>query len=54
MPYRYRLKDVGEKVFYTPREAAVLAKQMTEKYERTWAWMNDPPMRRTWAHLLEE
>lgn len=54
VPYRYPLKDVGKQVFYTPHEAAVLAKQMTEKYERTWGWMRDPPMRRTWAHLLED
>ena len=52
VPYRYRLKDVGEKVFYTPREAAELAQRMTEKYERTWIWMGDPPMRRPWAHLF--
>lgn len=54
VPYRYRLKDVGEKVFYTPREAAELAQRMTEKYERTWGWMGDPPMRRPWAYLLKE
>lgn len=54
VPYRYPLKDVGMRVFYTPREAAVLAKQMTEQYERTWAWTKDPPMRRPWEHLLEE
>ncbi len=53
VPYRYPLKDVGKQVFYTPREAAELAKKMTEKYEQTWAWMNDPPMRRPWANLLE-
>jgi len=53
-PYRYPLKDVGVRVFYTPREAAELAKQMTEKYERTWSWTGDPPVRRTWVHLLED
>lgn len=52
-PYDYPLKDVGERIFYTPREAAELAKKKTEQYERKWAWMNDPPMRRPWAHLLE-
>lgn len=54
VPYYYPLKDVGTKVFYTPQEAAVLAKQLTEKYEQTWGWTGDPPMRRTWEHLLEE
>lgn len=52
VPYYYPLKDVGARVFYTPREAAMLAKQMTEKYERTLGWMGDPPMRRTWEKYL--
>ena len=52
-PHYYPLKDIGEQIFYTPREAAELAKRMTEKYERTWGWTGDPPMRRPWAHLLE-
>lgn len=51
-PYRYPLKDVGARVFYAPREAAMLAKQMTEKYEQTWGWTGDPPMRRTWEKYL--
>ncbi len=51
-PYRYPLKDVGKQVFYTPREAAELAKRMTEKYERDWGWTGDPPIRRSWTHLL--
>lgn len=54
VPYRYPLKTIGEQVFYTPCEAAELAKQMTEKYERTWGWTGDPPMRRPWAYLLED
>lgn len=53
-PYRHRLSDVGKSVFYTPREAALLAKQMTESYEQTWSWMNDPPLRRTWECYLDE
>ena len=53
-PYRYPLKDVGTRVFYTPREAAELAKQLTEKHEKTWGWTGDPPMRRNWEYLLDQ
>lgn len=54
VPYQYPLKDVGTKLFYTPREAALLAKTMTEKYERIWGCIGDSHLRRTWIHLLEE
>lgn len=53
-PYRRRLSDVGKTVFYTPKEAALLAKTMTESYEQKWSWMNDPPLRRTWECYLNE
>ena len=49
----FKLAAIGEKVFYTPREAALLAKKKTEKYERVWGWLGDPLLRRTWAYLLE-
>ena len=49
----FNLATIGEKVFHTPQEAALLAKEMTEKYERAWMWTGDPLLRRTWAHLLE-
>lgn len=51
-PYFYKLSKIGQTVFFTPREAAMLAKQMTEKYQRTWGWTGDPPMRRTWEKYL--
>lgn len=35
-PGYYKLDDIGKKLFYTAAEAATLAKNMTEKYERTW------------------
>ena len=38
----FKLAAIGEKVFYTPREAALLAKKKTEKYERVWGWLGDP------------
>lgn len=49
----FRIGEIGNHVFFTPYEAALLAKKMTEDYERTWAWIGDAPLRRSWAHLLE-
>lgn len=52
-----RLKDIGVKIFFTAREAAVLARDMTEDYERRWAWTErwgDVPLRRPWEQLLKE
>lgn len=54
VPRRHKLSDIGTKVFYTAREAALYAKELTEKYERTWNWTKDPPLRRTWEKYLEE
>lgn len=51
-PYRYALSDIGLQVFYTVHDAARLALEMTEKYEQTWSWTGDPPMRRIWEHYL--
>ena len=53
-PRRHKLSDIGKRVFYTAREAALLAKEQTEKYERTWGRTKDPPLRRTWEQYLEE
>lgn len=54
-PWRCKLSDVGKRLFYTVAEAAVLAKNETEEYERTWGWIGAPefPMRRPWTNLLE-
>lgn len=54
-PYRYRLSDIGKRIFYTPREAALLAKDMTEQYEKTWGRIGSPetPMRRPWEKYLD-
>lgn len=55
MPRHHRLSDIGKRrVYYTAREAALYAKELTEKYERTWGWTSEPPMRRTWEKYLEE
>ncbi len=51
-PYRYKLSEIGKKVFYTAKEAACLAREMTEKYERTWEKFLDSPMRRSWEKYL--
>ena len=53
-PYYYKLSDFGKRIFDNPKDAALLAKEMTEKYERTWGWTGDPPMRRTWTKYLSE
>jgi hypothetical protein len=54
-PRRHRLSDLGNKiVFTTAREAAIYAQELTEKYERTWAWCLKQPLRRTWEKYLEE
>lgn len=49
-PYYYKTSDVNKRVFFTLQEAVLLAKQKTEKYERTWGWIGVPdiPMRRPW------
>lgn len=52
-PRFHKLADIGKRVFYTAHEAALRAKEMTEKYERTWSWTSDPPMRRTWKKYLD-
>lgn len=49
-PYSYPLKDIGEKLFYTPEEAARLAKRMTENEEKM-IWCSDP-LRRPWAEYI--
>lgn len=54
VPRRHKLSEVGKKVFLSAREAALYAKELTEKFERTWGWAGDPPMRRTWEKYLEE
>lgn len=51
-PYYYFIADIGKKVFYTPKEAALYAKQLTERYEQI--WKNDAPLRRTWEHYITE
>lgn len=51
---RHKLSDIGKTVFGTALEAAIYAKQLTEKYERTWGWCLKRPLRRTWEKYLEE
>ncbi len=52
-----RVGDIGKTAFYTAQEAAALAKQMTEDYEKRWSWTarwGDVPLRRPWEELLKE
>ena len=55
MPRYHKLSDIGKKyVFRTPREAALYAKELTERHERTWGWTGEPPLRRTWEQFLKD
>lgn len=53
-PYFYRLSDINKEFFYSPAEAALLAKAMSEKCEKAWGWIGTPhlPMRRSWEPYL--
>lgn len=48
-----RPQEIGIKVFYSVKEAAQLAKRMTDQEDKVWGAVQ-PPMRRPWAHLLED
>lgn len=48
----YPTKEIGKSVFYTPGEAALLAREKTEQYEETWARILKEPLRRSWEHYL--
>lgn len=51
----YKLKDIGKRIFRTRKEAALYARELTEKNDRVWAdIMGEEPMRRTWEKHLEE
>ena len=52
-PVRRQLAELGKAVFYTPQEAAKLAKRYTEERENSRIYFRDTPMRRTWAPYLD-
>lgn len=54
VPRRHKLSDIGKKVFFSAREAALYAKELTEKYECTRGWTGETHLRRTWEKYLEE
>lgn len=49
-PFSYPLSDIGRRLFYTPEEAARLAKRMTEDEEKK-LWCREP-LRRPWAEYI--
>lgn len=49
-PYSYPLSDIGRRLFYTPGEAAQLAKRMTEDEEKK-LWCREP-LRRPWTEYI--
>lgn len=55
-PYSYKLIEIGKKLFYTKKEAARLAKELTEEYERKWGSIEYPdiPLRRSWEKYLTD
>lgn len=58
-PYGYKIvsyykpQDIESKVFYSAKEAAQRAKQLTDHDDRVWGAVS-PPMRRPWENLLED
>ena len=53
-PRRYKLSEIGTKVFYTAREAALYAQQLSDRSDAVWMRMGSPPVRRTWEKYLKE
>ena len=53
-PRRYKLSEIGTRVFYTAREAALYAQQLSDREDAIWVKMGEPPVRRTWAKYLRE
>ena len=49
----YKPQEIGSKVFYSAKEAAQRAKQLTDHEDLVWGAIR-PPMRRPWENLLEE
>lgn len=48
-----RPQEIGIKMFYSAKEAAQVAKRLSDQYDKVWCAM-EPPIRRPWANLLEE
>ena len=53
-PRRYKLSEIGTRVFYTAREAALYAKRLSDRSDAVWMKTGSPPVRRTWAKYLRE
>lgn len=45
--------EIGKRCFDNPQEAAARARELTEKHERSCLGASDVPIRRSWAHYLE-
>lgn len=52
----YKVAEIGKKVFLTSREAAMYARELTEKYESTGLFRSAErePLRRTFEKYLKE
>lgn len=53
-PRRYKLSDIGKRLFYTAREASLYAKRLSDRSDAVWTRMGAPPVRRTWEKYLKE
>jgi hypothetical protein len=51
-PYMYKLSEIGKQLFYIPREAAILAKKETERYEQ-WFGASEGPVRWSWEKYFK-
>lgn len=53
-PRRYKLSEIGTRVFNTAREAALFAQQLSDHTDAVWMRMGSPPVRGTWEKYLKE
>lgn len=47
-----KLSDIGTKAFFTVQEAALLAKEMSDEFDRKFSYSHSTPIRRTWERYL--
>ena len=53
-PRRYSLSDIGKRLFFTVREAALYAKQLSDEEDLVGRRFGALPVRRTWEMFLKE
>lgn len=53
-PRRYSLTEIGKRLFFTARESALYAKQLSDEEDLVLRRFREPPVRRTWEKFLQE